>query len=295
MKLKKILLLVVFSISSITNILLAEKKSVSRESWLEAIDTITHTLFASNKIPAGETVFFDGITNRITSGNEHSFLESRLKQYMINNNIAFFVQDSNQPFPTNSDGYVLSGLIENANISIGDETHSGYTLSLSLLKKDERIATEAATLLPNQITTQVEQTTTIVVEPSEPLLDHWGFRGSPIVVLGGGGGAVIITNTSRPHIVRPFRPRPLPIHTILQRPIHPKPNITHNKPIKPRPNISKPKKPTQIQRPKPTQIQKPIKPIRPSNTIKPPKKLVKPAKIMRVPQGTPKQMPTKSK
>lgn len=98
-------------------------KTVSREEWLEGIETLADSLLKSEAAlsPDGgnEKIYFSGIKNALTSGNEHKFIEDRLCELLKNGSAEIFGRDSDSPFPPEPESLSLKGSIENASAIIG--------------------------------------------------------------------------------------------------------------------------------------------------------------------------------
>jgi|GEM_PF-1344336 len=216
-----------------------ENKTVSREEWLEGIETLADSLIKSEAAlsPDGENgkIYFGGIKNSLTSGNEHKFIEDRLRELLKDGSFEISGQDSQSPFPPNPEGLSLKGSIENASAILGGEKTAAYSLSLELERNGQTVWKDGVLLIPSSpyveekpaATQQAAATGAIMKTNLRPMRYPGSFGSRPIVIINEDGVRVIPTGRYRMH---PYSPRPRPI-VIIPKPRPPKPNP----PPKPRP------------------------------------------------------------
>lgn len=205
-------------------------KTVSREEWLEGIETLADSLLKSEAAlsPDGgnEKIYFSGIKNTLTSGNEHKFIEDRLCELLKNGSAEIFGRDSDSPFPPEPESLSLKGSIENASAIIGGAKVPAYSLSLELEKKGQTVWKDGVLLIPSG--SYVEEkpvaaqriivTGAITKTNLRPMRRPGGFVQRPIVIINEDGVRIIPAGRHRMH---PYSPRPRPI-AIIPKP--PKPN-----------------------------------------------------------------------
>lgn len=205
-------------------------KTVSREEWLEGIETLADSLLKSEAAlsPDGgnEKIYFSGIKNTLTSGNEHKFIEDRLCELLKNGSAEIFGRDSDSPFPPEPESLSLKGSIENASAIIGGAKVPAYSLSLELEKKGQTVWKDGVLLIPSG--SYVEEkpvaaqriivTGAIMKTNLRPMRRPGGFVQRPIVIINEDGVRIIPAGRHRMH---PYSPRPRPI-AIIPKP--PKPN-----------------------------------------------------------------------
>ncbi len=214
-------------------------KTVSREEWLEGVETLADSLIKSEAVlsPNGENekLRFDGIKNALTSGNEHKFIEDRLRELLEKESVELVNRDGSTPFPPDAEGLILKGSIENSSAIIGGEKTAAYSMSLELEKNGQTIWKDGVLLIPSSpyVEEKPEAPQRMVVSGAimkthlRPMRHPGGFGQRPIVIINQDGVRVIPTGRYRMH---PYSPGPRPI-VIIPKPAPPKPNL----PPKPRP------------------------------------------------------------
>lgn len=205
-------------------------RAVSREEWLGGIETLADSLIKSEAAlsPYGgnEKIYFGGIKNALTSGNEHKFIEDRLLERLKDGSVEICWQDS-APFPPAPGSLSLKGSIENASAIIGGEKTAGYSLSLELERNGQTVWKDGILLIPSgpyadekpAAAQQITVSGAIMKTNFRPMRRPGGFGQRPIVIINGDGVRIIPTGRHRMH---PYSPGPRPI-VIIPKPKPPRP------------------------------------------------------------------------
>ena len=219
----------------------ADNKSVSRADWIAGADWLANNFADSAEgktlLAANSELYFDGLKNTLTGGNEHKFIEQELACQLRNRGFTVHERDNITPFPPDAK-IVASGQIRNASVIADNSNRGGYKMTLKVESQNKTIWENEAMLLPPQTTNlslPANSTQTTTTKETKIIISGGVFMppappppNRPIIIINGGGIIAKPPPPPRPHPT-PFPPR----HNPIFRPAPPPPPAPA--PMPPRP------------------------------------------------------------
>ena len=197
----------------------ADNKSVSRADWIAGADWLANNFADSAEgktlLAANSELFFDGLKNTLTGGNEHKFIEQELARQLRNRGFTVHERDNITPFPPDAK-IVASGQIRNASVIADNSNRGGYKMTLKIESQNKTIWENETMLLPPQTTNlshPSNSTQTTTTKETKIIISGGVFMppvppppSRPIIIINGGGIIAKPPPPPRPH------PMPFPPH-----------------------------------------------------------------------------------